>query len=148
MARKRCALLTEKQWAKIEPLLPPLPEHPKGGRPWCDDRRVLEGILWILRTGARWRDLPPPERAASCLDECGVFAPLSYLGSQLSVECLLGGLALWAPEGRLNGALGNLAIVERMAGGLEHLLCGVFAGHEGTPTLALARSSQIVSSGC
>ncbi len=59
MARKRCEELTEKQWAKLEALLPRLPEHPKGGRPWCDNRRVLEGILWILRTGARWQDLPP-----------------------------------------------------------------------------------------
>lgn len=55
MAHKRC-LLTDEQWAKIEPLLPP---HPKGGRPWCENRRVVEGILWILKTGARWRDLPP-----------------------------------------------------------------------------------------
>ena len=57
MARKR-PFLTDEQWAKIEPLLPPLPPHPKGGRPWCDNRCVVEGILWILKTGARWRDLP------------------------------------------------------------------------------------------
>ena len=57
MARKR-PLLTDEQWAKTEPPLPPLPPHPKGGRPWCDNRRVVEGILWILKTGARWRDLP------------------------------------------------------------------------------------------
>ena len=58
MARKRPLLLTDEQWGKIEPLLPALPDCPKGGRPRCDDRRVLEGILWILRTGARWCDLP------------------------------------------------------------------------------------------
>jgi transposase len=58
MARKRQPLLTEEQWAKIEPLLPPAKPGRKGGRPRCDDRRVLEGILWILRTGARWQDLP------------------------------------------------------------------------------------------
>jgi len=39
-------------------LLPKPPKHRKGGRPWIDDRRVLEGILWILRSGARWQDLP------------------------------------------------------------------------------------------
>ena len=51
--------LTEEQWTIIEPLLPPeqvLNEGP--GRPWRDPRDVLHGILWILRTGAPWKDLP------------------------------------------------------------------------------------------
>jgi transposase len=51
-------LLTEAQWQKIAPLLPQPPKHRKGGRPWIENRRVLEGILWILRSGARWQDLP------------------------------------------------------------------------------------------
>ncbi len=51
-------LLTEAQWAKIRPLLPKRPKRPHGGRPRADDRKVLEGILWILRSGARWQDLP------------------------------------------------------------------------------------------
>lgn len=51
-------LLTEHQWKKIEPLLPRLPKNPRGGRPWADNRRVLEGILWILRSGAPWKNLP------------------------------------------------------------------------------------------
>lgn len=33
-------------------------KHRKGGRPRIDNRRVLEGILWILRRGTRWQDLP------------------------------------------------------------------------------------------
>ena len=55
--------LTDEQWARIEPLLPK-PKKPKrgarskGGRPRRDDRACMEGILWILRTGARWKDLP------------------------------------------------------------------------------------------
>src|SRR5271157_863581 len=57
MARSR-PLLTEAQWKRIAPLLPKPPKHRKGGRPWIDNRRVLEGILWILRSGARWQDLP------------------------------------------------------------------------------------------
>jgi transposase len=38
----------------------PRPSSPRGGRgrPWRDSRDVLNGILWILRTGAPWRDLP------------------------------------------------------------------------------------------
>ena len=51
-------LLTEAQWKKIAPSLPKPPKRRKGGRPWIDNRRVLEGILWILRSGARWQDLP------------------------------------------------------------------------------------------
>jgi transposase len=51
-------LLTDAQWAKIQPLLPKRPKRPRGGRPRADDRQVLEGILWMLRSGARWQDLP------------------------------------------------------------------------------------------
>ncbi len=47
--------LTEGQWAKIEKLLP---KKKSKGRPWVGNREVLEGILWVLRSGARWRDLP------------------------------------------------------------------------------------------
>lgn len=48
--------LTDEQWVRIEPLLPP--QKPKTGRPAHDHRRVINGILWVLRTGAPWRDLP------------------------------------------------------------------------------------------
>jgi transposase len=44
------------QWELIAPLLP---QHQGGGGPRADDRRTLEGILWVLRSGARWKDLPP-----------------------------------------------------------------------------------------
>ena len=47
--------LTEKQWKAIAPHLPELESR---GRPWRSDRECLEGILWVLRTGARWQDLP------------------------------------------------------------------------------------------
>lgn len=58
MARNE-RMLTEKHWRRLAPLLPKLEGGPRGGRPWADDRATLEGILWVLRTGARWRDLPP-----------------------------------------------------------------------------------------
>ncbi len=49
--------LSESQWQRIEPLLPKLKRR-KRGRPPKDNRVVLEGILWGLKTGARWRDIP------------------------------------------------------------------------------------------
>lgn len=52
-------LLTDEQWLKIEPLLPKPRKSRKGGRPLLPDRPVFEGILWVLRSGARWKDLPP-----------------------------------------------------------------------------------------
>lgn len=51
-------LLTEEQWKKIEPLLPPPKASAKGGPKPIGNRPVFEGILWVLRSGARWRDLP------------------------------------------------------------------------------------------
>jgi len=51
-------LLTDAQWEKIRPLLPRPRSRRRGGRPRASDRKVLEGILWILRSGARWQDLP------------------------------------------------------------------------------------------
>src|SRR5512145_2256440 len=51
-------LFKDDQWLKLQPLLPTMPPGKKGGRPWRNNRQVLEGILWVLKTGARWRDLP------------------------------------------------------------------------------------------
>jgi len=50
-------LLSDLQWQKIEPLLPKHKRR-KRGRPLKHHRQVFEGILWVLKTGARWRDLP------------------------------------------------------------------------------------------
>ncbi len=51
--------LTDEQWEILEPLIPKPPRREDGrGRPWKDPRDVLNGILWILRTGAPWKDLP------------------------------------------------------------------------------------------
>ena len=50
--------VTDEQWAKIEPLLPVYKPSPKGGRQRRGNREVFEGIAWVLRSGARWKDLP------------------------------------------------------------------------------------------
>ena len=53
--------LTDAQWARLQPLVPPQRrgKGTKGGRPSIDHRQIINGILWILRTGAPWEDLPP-----------------------------------------------------------------------------------------
>lgn len=48
--------LTDTQWERLQPLLPP--QRPTTGRPAKDHRTVINGILWRLKTGAPWRDLP------------------------------------------------------------------------------------------
>jgi transposase len=52
--------LTNEQWNRIEPIvLSAKPNKDPRGRKERDPREVLNGILWILRTGAPWKDLPP-----------------------------------------------------------------------------------------
>jgi transposase len=51
--------LTDAQWAVLDPLIPePVRRKDGRGRPWKPRRDVLNGILYILRTGAAWADLP------------------------------------------------------------------------------------------
>src|SRR5215471_4671746 len=51
--------LTGAQWAILDGLIPEPPcRKDRRGRPWKDRRTVLNGILWVLRTGAPWADLP------------------------------------------------------------------------------------------
>ena len=46
----------DRQWRRLQPLLPS--EKPWAGQPNVDHRRILNGILWVYRTGASWHDLP------------------------------------------------------------------------------------------
>jgi transposase len=76
--------LTNEQWRRIQPLVPPMRRKPGGrGRPPREPREVLNGILWILRTGAPWKDLPeryPPyqtcHRRFQQWTRAGVFAKM------------------------------------------------------------------------
>ncbi|MBA4115558.1 MAG: IS5 family transposase [Actinomycetota bacterium] len=51
-------LVTDELWEVIEPLLPQEPPKPRGGRPRVDDRAVLTGILFVLKSGIPWEMLP------------------------------------------------------------------------------------------
>lgn len=46
--------LTDQEWERIKDYFP----HPAKGRPYKDIRNTVNGILWIARSGAPWRDLP------------------------------------------------------------------------------------------
>jgi transposase len=57
--------LTDREWAILEPLLPGYGK--RGGR-WRDHRQVINGIIWVKRTGAPWADMPArygPHQTAS-----------------------------------------------------------------------------------
>jgi transposase len=51
-------LVSDELWTIVQPLLPPEPPKPKGGRPRAPDRAALTGILFVLKTGLPWEWLP------------------------------------------------------------------------------------------
>lgn len=58
MAGRDAPILTDDQWQRVKERLPARECSPRGGRPRADDRACFEGILWVLHSGARWKDLP------------------------------------------------------------------------------------------
>jgi len=77
--------LSDEAWVRIVDLLPTGGDA--GGRPWNDHRRTINGVFWILRTGAPWRDLP--ERFGSWNSVYGRFNRWSKDGTfDLIVEAL------------------------------------------------------------
>jgi transposase len=115
--------LTDKQWSAVEPLLPkPRVREDGRGRPWRDPRDVLDGILWILRTGAPWKDLP--ER----------YPPYQTCHRRFQA---------WCKEGTLGGLLRALARDLEARGGLDLSECfvdGTFASAK-KGAMELARRS-------
>lgn len=112
--------LTNAQWAFIEPLLPELPKRADGrGRPWRESRDVLNGILWVLRTGAQWSEMPsryPPYqtchrrfqqwRAAGVMDRLlqSLAQDLEQRGQINLEECFIDGSFSAAKKGALKSA--------------------------------------------
>ena len=91
--------LTDAQWERLRPLLPP--QKPRTGRPANDHRTVLNGILWILRTGSPWRSLP--ERYGSWKTVSSRFSRWQMAGVWDRVLAALRRLA--DAEGRLDWSL-------------------------------------------
>jgi len=50
--------LTEEQWVLVEPVLRPARREDNRRRPWHETRAVLNDVLWVLGTGAQWREMP------------------------------------------------------------------------------------------
>lgn len=116
--------LTDEQWRVLAPLIPEPRREDGRGRPRRANREVLEGVLWVLRTGAQWADLPeryPPyqtchRRFQEWVNEGVLKNVLEALAHDLEVrgeldlsECFIDGTFVAAKKGgqksvRLNGA--------------------------------------------
>ena len=94
--------LTDEQWALLSPLFDKPPTVQTRGRPRRADREVLNGVLWILRSGARWCDLP--ER----------FPPYQTCHRRFQE---------WVRDGRLKRVLETLAEDLRTRGALDLSEC-------------------------
>ena len=68
--------LTEFEWKTIQPLLPNKPR----GVPRVDDRRVLNGIFYQLRSGSPWADLPEIRALHGCLQPLQSLEESRHLG--------------------------------------------------------------------
>jgi len=117
--------LTEAQWKRLEPSLPKPRRRPDGrGRPWRDPRDVLNGVLWVMRTGAPWHDLPDR------------YPPYQTCHRRFQ---------LWARNGALARILHQLARELAAAGGYdftETFIDATFAGAKkgASPSASLARA--------
>jgi hypothetical protein len=76
-------LVPDEVWAAIQPLLPPKRPHPKGGRPWIEDRAGLGGIIYVLRADVPWR--LPPAREFGCGQPSHLLAAAARLATRRGV---------------------------------------------------------------
>ena len=85
--------LTDVQWAVLEPTFRPRRRPDGRGRPWTDPRAVMNGVLWVLRTGAPWHDLPsryPPYQTCHRrfqLWQRSAFSPFLTAQSSMLARC-------------------------------------------------------------
>jgi len=121
--------LTDLQWKILQPLFETPPPDDGRGRPRVDARPILDGILWILKTGARWADLPPryPSKA-TCHRR----------------------FQEWVADGTLEAVLCALAADLKARGGLdirEAYIDGTFSSaKKGASALAKPSAERVASS--
>jgi transposase len=79
--------IPDAMWAQVQPLLPVEPPKPKGGRPRNDDRKMMDAIFYVLRTGIHWKALPRSMGAGSSVhdrfqewQQTGVFRKMWEVG--------------------------------------------------------------------
>lgn len=78
-------VVDDELWARVQPLLVVVKPRKKPGRPRNDDRAILNALIWLARTGAQWRQLPPE------------FPPKSTVNDRLAEWVVHGNLAaIWA----------------------------------------------------
>ena len=61
--------VSDELWERMEPLLPKYRKSKRGGRPRADSRQVLDGILYVLRTGCQWKAIPQEFGSPSTLHQ-------------------------------------------------------------------------------
>jgi transposase len=109
--------LTDDQWEVLQAISPAPPRRPDGrGRPWREARAVLNGILWILRTGAQWKDLPeryPPDQTCHRRFQQGVRSGIFERLLQALAADLQGRGRLDLPECFIDGTF----VVAKKGGG-------------------------------
>lgn len=86
-------LLPDEVWQRVKVAIPPEPPKPKGGRPRMDDRKALNAIFYVLRTGCQWNALPRCLGASSTVHDRfqlwvkqGVFERMWELGLEQYAE--------------------------------------------------------------
>src|SRR5215471_10141138 len=155
--------LTDEQWAIIASLIPEPPRREDGrGRPWKDSREVLNCILWILRSGARWEDLPerfPPHQTCHRRFQQWVregvlrSAPealaedLRERGALDLSECFIDGMFVVAKKGARSGKDQAGQRYEAHGGGLTALVfLSPFTGTSASPhEVSLAKDTLLES---
>jgi putative transposase len=86
-------LLPDEVWERVKSAIPAEPPKPKGGRPRMDDRRAMNAIFYLLRTGSQWKALPRCLGASSTVHdrfqlwvEQGVFLRMWEMGLKQYAE--------------------------------------------------------------
>lgn len=148
----RDVMLTDDQWQKLRPLIPERPRSSRGGRPPADDRKCFEGILWVLKTGARWKDLPAEfPSPATCWRRMNEWAETGVLEAiwtkfldQLDDRQLLDWNEVFVDgtfsPAKKGGAASGSPNGAREPSGCFWLMARVFLWHAGPRVLRLQRS--------